>query len=185
MCKVCTEAVHCAALWTCVQVQKNVIIPTPPYPMWCVRGWLWVEKMMQNCPVCTCDSSLCARVTLENGCVRTWLQSVCAGDSGWKNDAKLCLCVLVTSECVRGWPPDPPKWIVYNGKPYSNGWFGGYHHFWNPPGLSFLFHSISYQLPDWSLRRIFWLHRYFRYPGGGPPVWLNNARLGFSIPFLQ
>ena len=100
MCKVCAEAVHCAALWTCVQVQKNVIIPTPPHPTlshvmcarvtlggkkdancqsvyagdsgkWlcahvtpvCVRGWLWVEKMMQNC-----------------ACVHLWLQSVCAGD---------------------------------------------------------------------------------------------------------
>ena len=35
--------------------------------------------------VCARDSSLCARVTL-----------------GGKNDAKLCLCVLVTPECVRG-----------------------------------------------------------------------------------
>ena len=109
MCKVHTEAVHCAALWTSVQVQTNVIIPTPPHPtlshvmcagvtlggkmvqncvcvyLWlqCVRGWLW--KMA----VCARDSSLCARVTL-----------------GGKNDAKLCLCVLVTPECVRGWPPD-------------------------------------------------------------------------------
>ena len=85
MCKVCTEAVHCSALWTCVQVQKHVIIltpphPTPPYPMWCVRVWLWVEKMMQNCAG-----------------VHLWLQSVCAGDSGkW-------LCAHVTPVCVRGW----------------------------------------------------------------------------------
>ena len=84
MCKVCTEAVHCT-LWTCVQVQKNVIIPTPPHPtppyhMWCVRGWLWVEKMMQNC-----------------ACVYLWLQSVCAGDSGkWR-------CARVTPVCVRRW----------------------------------------------------------------------------------
>ena len=110
MCKVCTEAVHCAALWTCVQVQKNVIIPTPPHPtlshVMCarvtlhrkndaklclcvvvtpvgVRGWLW--KMA----VCARDSSLCARVTL-----------------GGKIDANLCPCVLVTPECVSGWPPD-------------------------------------------------------------------------------
>ena len=105
MCKVCTEAVRCAALWTCVQVLKNVIIPTPPHPTLsrvtlggkndaklclcalvtpvCVRGWLW--KMA----VCAHDSSLCALVTL-----------------GGKKDAKLCLCVLVTPECVRGWPPD-------------------------------------------------------------------------------
>ena len=71
--------------------------PTPPYPMWCVRGWLLVEKWCKIVPVCTCDSSLCARVTLENGCVRTWLQSVGAGDSGkW-------LCAHVTPVCVRGW----------------------------------------------------------------------------------
>ena len=108
MCKVCTEAVHSVALWTRVTLQvwtcvkhvpkqsiaralnmcasaKNVIIPTPPhptppYPMWCVRGWLCVEKMMQNC-----------------ACVYLWLQSVCAGDSGkW-------LCAHVTPVCVRGW----------------------------------------------------------------------------------
>ena len=66
MCKVCAEAVHCAALWTCVQVQKNVIIPTPPHP--------------------TLSHVMCARVTL-----------------GGKKDAKLCLCVLVTPVCVRGW----------------------------------------------------------------------------------
>ena len=28
-----------------------------------------------------------------------------------------------------------PKWMVYNGKPYYNGWFGGtrYHYFWKHP----------------------------------------------------
>ena len=27
-----------------------------------------------------------------------------------------------------------PKWMVYNGKPYSNGWFGGKHpYFWKHP----------------------------------------------------
>ena len=94
MCKVCIEAVHWAALWTCVQVANECHHPhpTPPHPIPCdvCAGDCGVEKRMQNC---TCDSSLCARVTLENGCVRTWLQSV-------------CLCVLVTPECVRGWPPD-------------------------------------------------------------------------------
>ena len=107
MCKVCTEAVHCVALWTRVTLQVWTCVkyvpkqsiaqrfehvckckrmssspphPTPPYPMWCVRGWLWVEKMMQNC-----------------ACVYLWLQSVCAGDSGkW-------LCAHVTPMCVRGW----------------------------------------------------------------------------------
>ena len=83
VCKVCTEAVHSAALWTCVQVQKNVIIPTPPHPtlshVMCARVILG-GKMMQNC-----------------ACVYLWLQSVCAGDSGkW-------LCAHVTPVCVRGW----------------------------------------------------------------------------------
>ena len=119
MCKVCTEAVHCAAPWTCVQVQKNVIIPTPPhptppYPMWCVRGWLRVEKMMQNC-----------------ACVYLWLQSVCAGDSGkwlcahvtpvcvrgWLWVEKWCKIVPACTcdpECVRGWPPDLQIMAVFH-----------------------------------------------------------------------
>ena len=29
-----------------------------------------------------------------------------------------------------------PKWMVYNGKPYSNWWFGGYHHFRKHPHQS-------------------------------------------------
>jgi len=73
--------------------------PTPPY-----RGWLCVEKMMQNC---ACDSSLCARVTLENGGVRTWLQSVCAGDSGWKKWCKIvpvCTCDSRVCARVTPWP---------------------------------------------------------------------------------
>ena len=111
MCKVCTEAVHSVALWTrvtlqvwacvkyipkqsiaqrfehvckCKRMSSSPSHPTPPYPMWCVSGWLWVEKMMQNC-----------------ACLYLWLQSVCAGDSGkW-------LCAHVTPVCVRGW-----LWVV-------------------------------------------------------------------------
>ena len=81
--------------------------PTPPYPMWCVCGWLWGGKN---------DAKLCLCVLVTPVCVRGWLwkMAVCARDSslcarvtlGRKNDAKLCLCVLVTPECVRGWPPD-------------------------------------------------------------------------------
>ena len=26
-----------------------------------------------------------------------------------------------------------PKWMVYDGKTYWNGWFGGYHYFWKHP----------------------------------------------------
>ena len=26
-----------------------------------------------------------------------------------------------------------PKWMLYNGKPYSNGFFFGYHYFWKHP----------------------------------------------------
>ena len=147
MCKVCTEAVHSVALWTRVTLQVWTCVkyvpkqsiaqrfehvckckrmssspphPTPPYPMWCVCGWMWVERMMQDffrgvlvtpvcvrgwlwkMAVCARDSSLCARVTL-----------------GGKNDAKLCLCVLVTPECVRGWPPDLSRCNVSfrEGKP--------------------------------------------------------------------
>ena len=134
MCKVCTEAVHSVALWTRVTLQVWTCVkyipkqsiaqrfehlckckrmssspphPTPPYPMWCVRGWLWVGKWCKIVPVCTCDSSLCARVTLENGCVRTWLQSVCAGDSGWKKWCKIvpvCTCDSRVCARVTPWP---------------------------------------------------------------------------------
>ena len=124
MCKVCTEAVHSVALWTRVTLQfwtcvkyvpkqsiaqrfehvckckKNVIIPTPPHPMWCVRGWLgwknvylWLQSVCagdSKMAVCARDSSLCARVTLAG-----------------KNDAKLCLCVLVT--------PAWPFWNTWKG----------------------------------------------------------------------
>ena len=157
MCKVCTEAVHSVALWTRVTLQvwtcvKYVAVhsvalwtrvtlqvwtcvkyvskqsieqrfehvckckrmssspphPTPPYPMWCVCGWLWGGKN---------DAKLCLCVLVTPVCVRGWLwkMAVCARDSslcarvtlGRKNDAKMCLCVLVTPECARGWPPDP------------------------------------------------------------------------------
>ena len=132
MCKVCTEAVHSVALWTRVTLQvwtcvkyvpkqsiaralnmcasaKNVIIPTPPHPIpcdVCVGDSAW-KKWCRIVPVCTCDSSLCARVTLENGCVRTWLQSVCAGDSGWKKWCKfvpVCTCDSRVCARVTPWP---------------------------------------------------------------------------------
>ena len=32
---------------------------------------------------------------------------------------------------------DTPKWMVYNGKPYQNGSFGGYHYFRKHPNPSF------------------------------------------------
>ena len=98
-----SEAVHRAALWNMCASAKECHHPhpTPPHPIPCDvcagdSGW---KKWCKIVPVCTCDSSLCARVTLENGCVRTWLrwlwvekmmqdcpcvylwlQSVCAGD---------------------------------------------------------------------------------------------------------
>ena len=104
MCKVCTEAVHCAALWTCVQVQKNVIMT--------LGGKKWCKIV----PVCTCDSSLCARVTLENGCVRTWLQSVCAGDSAGKKWCKIvpvCTCDSRVCARVTPWPHKGVFFLIF------------------------------------------------------------------------
>ena len=116
-------AVHSVALWTRVTLQVWTCVkyvskqsieqrfehvckckrmssspphPTPPYPMWCVCGWLWGGKK---------DAKL-----------HLWLQSVCAGDSGkW-------LCAHVTPVCVpvctcdsrvcarvTPWPGFPPK----------------------------------------------------------------------------
>ena len=34
------------------------------------------------------------------------------------------------------------KWMVYNGKLYENGWFGGYHYFWKHPYV-FTHSSVS------------------------------------------
>ena len=44
----------------------------------CVRGWLWVEKMMQNC-----------------ACVYLWLQSVCAGDPLTQLNQVINLCRFI------------------------------------------------------------------------------------------
>ena len=108
--------------------------PTPPHPIWCdvyagesrwkkwckivpvctcdsslcARVTLGGKKWCKIVPVCTCDSSLCARVTLENGCVRTWLQSVCAGDPGRKKWCKIvpvCTCDSRVCARVTPWPP--------------------------------------------------------------------------------
>ena len=38
-----------------------------------------------------------------------------------------------------------PKWMAYNGKPYSNGWFGGYPFFWKHP-----YHPTSTTTPKKS-----------------------------------
>ena len=83
--------------------------PTPPHPIpcdvcACDSGW---KKWCKIVPVCACDSSLCARVTLENGCARTWLQSVCAGDSGSKKWCKIvAVCTCDSRVCARvtPWP---------------------------------------------------------------------------------
>ena len=49
-------------------------------------------------------------------------------------------CGLVDSEVPMEKPMDvsktnggTPKWMVYNGKPYWNGWFGGNPYFWKHP----------------------------------------------------
>ena len=84
MCKVCTEAVHCARFEHVRKCKEcHHPHPTPPHP--------------------TLSHVMCARVALRGKndaklclCV-LWLQSVCAGDSGkW-------LCAHVTPVCVRGW----------------------------------------------------------------------------------
>ena len=36
----------------------------------------------------------------------------------------------------------PPKWMVYNGKPYKNGWFGGTIIFWKHPYIYIYTHTI-------------------------------------------
>ena len=166
MCKVCTEAVHSVALWTRVTLQVWTCVkyipkqsiaqrfehlckckrmssspphPTPPYPMWCVRGWLWVGKWCKIVPVCTCDSSLCARVTLENGCVRTWLQSVCAGDSGWKKWCKIvpvCTCDSRVCARVTPWPfetGNPFKVLIDPNRCWFKSWQGRWKEFETDP----------------------------------------------------
>ena len=133
MCKECTEAVHSVALWTRVTLQVWTCVKyvpkqsiaqrfehvckckrmssSPPHPIPCDvcagdSGW---KKWCKIVPVCTCDSSLCARVTLENGGLRTWLQSVCAGDSGWKKWCKIvpvCTCDSRVCARVTPWPSE-------------------------------------------------------------------------------
>ena len=74
MCKVCTEAVHSVALWTRVTLQ-----------VWTCVKYVPKQSIAQRFEhVCKCKR------------MSSWL---------WveKNDAKLCLCVLVTPVCVRGW----------------------------------------------------------------------------------
>ena len=112
---VCTEAVHSVALWTrvmCAQSAESHMCasakechhphPNPPHPIPCdvCAGDSRWKKWCNIVPVCTCDSSLCARVTLENGGVRTWLQSVCAGNSGWKKMMQNCACVYLWLQSV-------------------------------------------------------------------------------------
>ena len=117
MCKVCAEAVHCAALWTRVTLQVWTCVKyVHSVALWtrvmCAQS---VESHMcasaKEChhphptpPHPTLSHVMCARVTLGGtkmmqncACVYLWLQSVCAGDSGkW-------LCAHVTPVCVRGW----------------------------------------------------------------------------------
>ena len=137
MCKVCTETVHSVALWTRVTLQvwtRVKYVPkqsiaqrfehvckckrmssSPPHPtlshVMCARVTLGGKNDAKLC-ICVAATPVCVRrVTLENGCVRTWLQSVCAGDSGWK---KWCKIVPVcTRVCARGTPW--PHWAGSDG----------------------------------------------------------------------
>ena len=49
-------------------------------------------------------------------------------DSPWR-------CTSLPTKTYGCWTKNrgTPKWMVYNGKPYQNGWFGGYHYFWKHP----------------------------------------------------
>ena len=88
MCKVCTEAVHCVALWTRVTLQ-----------VWTCVKYVPKQSIAQRFEhVCKCK-----RLSSSPPHPTPIPCDVCAGDSRWKNDAKLCLCVLVTPVCVRGW----------------------------------------------------------------------------------
>ena len=76
----------CVYMWPwklCRRTLSSPTPPTPPRPVCTCDPGKW--------PVCACDSSLCARMTLAG-----------------KSRSKLCLCALVTPKCVRGWPPDLP-----------------------------------------------------------------------------
>ena len=89
MCKVCTEAVHSVALWTRVTLQVWTCVKYVPKQS--------IARAVNMCasaknviiptpPHPTLSHVMCAWVTLRG-----------------KNDAKLCLCALVTPVCVRGW----------------------------------------------------------------------------------
>ena len=90
MCKVCTEAVHSVALWTRVTLQVWACVKYIPKQSIAQRfEHVCKCKRMSSSPshpTPTLSHVMCERVTL-----------------GGKNDAKLCLSVLVTPVCVRGW----------------------------------------------------------------------------------
>ena len=88
MCKVCTEAVHSVALWTRVTSQVWTCVKYVPKQSIAQRFEHVCEckRMSSSLPHPTLSHVMCARVTL-----------------GGKKDARLCLCVLVTPVCVRGW----------------------------------------------------------------------------------
>ena len=125
MCKVCTEAVHSVALWTrftlqvwtCVKyVPKQSIAQRFEHVCKCKRmsSWLWVEK--NDAKLCLCVLVTPVRVTLENGCVRTWLQSVCAGDSAGKKWCKIvpvCTCDSRVCARVTPWPHKGVFFLIF------------------------------------------------------------------------
>ena len=103
MFKICTKAVHSAALWTRVTLQvwtcvKYVLKQSIPqrFEHVCRCKRMSSSPPHPTPPHPTLSHVMCARVTLGD-CVYLWLQSVCAGDSGkWR-------CAHVTPVCVRGW----------------------------------------------------------------------------------
>ena len=67
--------------------------------------------------------------------IRTW-----SSESYLLNNFLSCLyemmVVFIKNMGVSKNTGKPPKWMVYNGNPYQNGWFGGKtHYFWKHPNM--------------------------------------------------
>ena len=88
MCKLCTEAGHCVALWTRVTLQ-----------VWTCVKYVPKQSIPQHLPqpkgVCVC---VCTDESPKTCCVHRWVKSVCADEA---HD----MCVQMSQICVRRWVP--------------------------------------------------------------------------------